>query len=138
MDQPHPDPASTPASARHRRVARRLEAQTDEHIVAWTHGWILRDMRLHGVLAARTFDFVVLTENSLLLITTGFFTRRPRRRVFDAPLDDLTVSDEPVRRGRRLRFSTPSTRPLLLEVHDDERTAAFVAALAGHAPVDRS
>ena len=46
--------------------------------------------RLH-VFAARFLDFAVLTDEHLVFCSTGFFTRRPRRRVFREPLSRLVV-----------------------------------------------
>src|SRR5665213_2749467 len=96
MDQPTPDPAPTPDHAaeadREDRVAHRLQAriETTEPLIAWTRGWVSREMRMHGVFAARTLDFGVLTDRWLYLLNTGFFTRRPRRCVYGARLAELS------------------------------------------------
>jgi len=132
MDQPDPEPS--PTSAREQRRTQRLQSFADEPLVAWTQGWVSREIRLHGVFAARTLDFAVLTDTSLCLVSTGFFSRRPRRRVFSAPLADLLVSNETVGRGRRLRISSPASRPLRLELRDNDETAAFAAALVARTP----
>ncbi len=63
-------------------------------------------MRLHGLFAARTFDFAVLTERGVFLISTGFFTRRARRCVYAARLDEIWVSRAPKGRGVRLRLAS--------------------------------
>ena len=114
----------------------RLQSFVDEPLVAWTQGWVSRDMRLHSVFAARTLDFAVLTDQSLCLVSTGFFSRRPRRRVFLARLEDMTVANEIVGRGRRLRISAPATRPLRLELRENDKTATFANALVERAPAD--
>jgi hypothetical protein len=107
----------------------RLQSFVDEPLVAWTQGWVSREIRMHGVFAARTLDFAVLTDSSLCLVSTGFFSRRPHRRVFAARLDDLVVANETIGRGRRLRIMSAATRPLRLELRANETTAAFANAL---------
>jgi hypothetical protein len=149
MDQPTPDrPTPEPPApegnpdvtiaavpARRERVALRLQTLVgaDEEIVAWTRGWVSRELRLHRLLAARTFDFAVLTDRNLFLFSTGFFTRRPRRRVYLSRLDRLNVSDHVVRRGRRLRITARNARPLWLELRVSDDTAIFAGALVARA-----
>ena len=72
-----------------RRLAAQLRAQTDERPLTWTRAWTSRDGRWNWLLAARHRDFVVLTDRRLVLFSCGFFTRIPRRRVFDEPLRSL-------------------------------------------------
>jgi len=134
MDQPAPEPS--PTSARAQRRTQRLQSFVDEPLVAWTQGWVSREIRLHGVFAARTLDFAVLTDSSLALVSTGFFSRRPRRRVFSARLADIVVTNETVGHGRRIRITSPEARPLRVELRDNENTAAFAAALVARARVD--
>src|SRR5712671_5294929 len=85
---PAPGPR-TPVRTRDRRVEIRLQTLVgaDDALVAWTRGWVSRELRLHRLLAARTFDFAVLTDRNLFLFSTGFFSRRPRRRVYSSRLD---------------------------------------------------
>ncbi len=61
--------------------------------MAWGRAWVWRDGRFAGVFAARTLDFTVLTDDSLFLVSTGFFTRRPRRRVYAITHDRLRVEE---------------------------------------------
>ena len=129
MDQTDPEPSSTPTPAREQRIAQRLQTFVDEPVLAWAQGWVSHDVRLHGLLAARTLDFAVLTERSLCLVSTGFFSRRPHRRVFWTRLTDVAVTHETVGRGHRMRLSTSTSRPLLIELRDNQRTAAFATAL---------
>jgi hypothetical protein len=123
-------PAVPAPSARVRRVEARLrkKAGTDE-MVAWARGWVSRATRLHRLVAARTLDFAVLTDDGLTLVSTGFFSRRPRRRVYWSELRDLTVVDDPVPKGRRLRFLSPLTPELWMELGNDARSTTFADAL---------
>jgi hypothetical protein len=128
-------PPIPPSSARIRRVETRLrkKARADE-IVAWARGWVSRASRLHRLLAARTLDFAVLTDDALTLVSTGFFSRRPRRRVYCTELHELVVVDDPVPKGRRLCLRTTVGPELWLELGDDARSMAFADALVARAP----
>lgn len=129
-----PAPRPRSMSARTRRIETRLRAKAGtDHIVEWARAWVSRATRMHRLLAARTRDFAVLSDDTLTLVSTGFFTRRPRRRVFCAELDDLTVADDPVRKGRRLRLSAGSGPELWLELGTDERAEALADALVARA-----
>ncbi len=77
----------TPLEQRLRRLAGRKAAYRGP-IVATTRGWVSRDSR-HPVFAARFLDFAVLTDEHLVLCSTGFFSRRPRRQVLREPLTRL-------------------------------------------------
>jgi hypothetical protein len=124
-----PDPLPAP-STRTRRIATRLQAKAgDDEIVAWARGWVSRGTPLHRLLAARTLDFAVLTDDTLTLVSTGFFSRRPRRRVYSSELDELVVLDDPVAKGRRLRLHSPVGRELWIELGEDARSIAFADAL---------
>jgi hypothetical protein len=127
---PTPTPAPLVSSARTRRVESRLrrKAGADE-IVAWARGWVSRATRAHRLFAARTLDFAVLTHDSLTLVSTGFFSRRPRRRVYWTELHELTVIDDPVPKGRRLRLRSSVAPELWIELGDDARSVAFADAL---------
>ncbi len=128
----------TPLQTRDRRVQIRLQTLVgaDDALVAWTRGWVSRELRLHRLLAARTFDFAVLTDRNLFLFSTGFFSRRPRRRVYSSRLDRINVSDHVLPRGRRLRITSRNAHPLWLELPVSHRTTAFADALVAHAHAD--
>jgi hypothetical protein len=127
-DPSAPRPRS--ASARTRRIETRLRAKAGvDEIVEWARAWVSRGTRIHRLLAARTLDFAVVTDESLTLVSTGFFSRRPRRRVYCAELDDLTVADDPVPKGRRLRLSSDTGPELWLELGTDERAKVFADTL---------
>ena len=120
------------ATARPSRAARRVEtrllAKLDpgETLTAWARGWVSRDGRLAAVVAARTLDYVVLTDHRLSFFTTGFFTRRPRRCVYVSPLDRLSASARRAKRGHRLRLESLDHRPLLLDLRGRAAYGAFV------------
>lgn len=101
----------------------------DEAVRAWTQGWVSRELRLHRLLAARTLDFAVLTDRNLILFSTGFFTRRARRRVYTSLLERITVTDDQVRKGRRLRVMSRQAHPLWFELKKSEQADAFADAL---------
>ncbi len=100
-----------------------------EQIVARTRAWVSRDGRMHDLFAARTRDFVVVSDRGLYLVSTGFFTRRPRRRVYAMPLDRLQVVDRQTKRGRTLALASADHRPMLLEMRADDETREFIDAL---------
>jgi hypothetical protein len=113
------------------RIDTRLESllPEGERIVARTRAWVSRDGRMHGWFAARTRDFAVVGNRGLYLASTGFFTRRPRRRVYAMPLDRLQVADRQAKRGHRLAIASGEHRPLLLEMRRTAEATAFVDAL---------
>ena len=96
-------------------------AEPGDELVAWTQAWVSREGRMH-VFAARTYDFVVVTERELLLISTGFFSRRPRRLVYAAPLAALQAVDTGSAPGHRLRVDRPRQKPLRIELRGDRRS----------------
>jgi hypothetical protein len=112
-------------------VERRLQGKlpADESIVAWGRAWVSRDGRMAAVFAARTLDFAVLTDDHLYLYSTGFFTRRPRRRVYAMTLDRLHVDECKAKGGLRLRVWAPEHRPLLLEMRATGSNRAFINEL---------
>lgn len=126
-----PDPTVIPVSARDGRITSRLQALVgpEEPIVAWARGWVSRESRLHRLLAARTFDFAAMTDHDLVMFSTGFFTRRPRRRVYASSLERIRVADDHRPRGRRLRISSRAHRPLWIELNAGPRATAFADAL---------
>jgi hypothetical protein len=133
MDQPTPEPTPAPGAdpVSPDPVVRRLQSriETTDPVVAWTRAWVSREMPLHGVLAARTLDFAVLTDHGIFLLNTGFFTRRARRCVYAARLDEILVSQQKKRRGQRVRVASRKGRPLWLELRSTTRSNAFADAL---------
>ena len=121
------DGAVSPTEKRLRRLTGRSAAYRGQ-ILAVTRGWVSRDGRMH-LLAARFLDFAVLTPEHLVLCSTGFFTRRPRRQVFREPLGRLVVypsGPEPI---RTLRIVGEFERPILLELGKKPEDVAFAAHL---------
>ena len=97
-------------------------------IVAIARGWVSRDSRMH-LLAARFLDFAVLTPEHLVLCSTGFFTRRPRRRVFRealAKLEIVPLGPEPI---RTVRVVGIFNRPIRMEMRASEAGITFVREL---------
>jgi hypothetical protein len=101
----------------------------NETLVMWTRGWISREGRYNVLLAARHHDFVVLTSQRLLLFSCGFFTRRPKRKVYEARLEHLEVADTGRHPGQRLRVTGFRKRPLRCEFGRDQESRAVVGAL---------
>ena len=117
----------------HVKPERRLQGKIDEddEVVAWARGWVSRDGRLSGMFASRNLDFCVLGRESFYLFSTGFFTRRPRRCVFKAPLERLVVSVRRAGPPERLRLSMRGYRPLLVDFRRNARSQPFADALKG-------
>jgi hypothetical protein len=99
--------------------------------VGWGKAWVSREGRLPRPLAARTSDFVVIADDRLVLYSTGFFTRRPRRRVFDESLERLEVLEERRGRGRHVRVNRHFSRrpPLLFDFSSRARNTPLVTQL---------
>ncbi len=127
-----PTPPATPAPKRLQGIV------GSEPIVAWTRGWVSRETRAHRLFAARTYDFAALTEHSLVLVSTGFFTRRPRHCVYSGELARIAISDDPVPRGRRIRISAPDARTLRLELRSEPSATRFADAVVARGRADRS
>jgi hypothetical protein len=127
--------AEGPEEPRADRIGARLQRLVgDERVLAWTQGWVSREVRPHRLLAARTLDFAVVTERSLSLFSTGFFTRRPRRRVYNSRFGRIFVTADVVARGRRrVRITSRNARPLWFELDASDRAVAFVAELTARA-----
>jgi hypothetical protein len=106
-----------------RAVQARLEP--DEHLVAWTPAWVSRYRRFHVLLSLRNRDFAVVTNRRLMLWSTGFFTRRPKRRVLSDRLDELTIESTSRDPGRVMACSRPGRPALLLELGKDARSDRF-------------
>lgn len=117
------------ATERRLRKAAGARLEPTEEILAWCVAWLSRDRRLHRLLAARTRDFAVLTDRRLLVLRSGFFTHRPRRRVLADRLDETAVTDCGSRPGRCLRVEAPAHRPLRIELAGRADDATFAARL---------
>jgi hypothetical protein len=130
-EDPAPHAALIPKSARDDLVQTRLQGLVGaaEPIVAWTRGWVSRELRAHRLLAARTLDFAVVTDHNLFLFSTGFFRRRPRRLVYSCELDQLQVIDHDVPIGRRVTLRNGRAPMLRLELSTTVRAAVFVKVL---------
>jgi hypothetical protein len=109
------------------RLQRAVEArlEPDEHLVAWTPAWVSRYQRFHFLLALRNRDFAVVTNRRLMLWSTGFFTRRPKRRVLSDRLDELTIESTSRDPGRVMACARPGRPALLLELGKDARSDRF-------------
>lgn len=128
-DSPTPAPHTlTRTEARLRKLAGR-RIPYDGPIVAIARGWVSRDGRMH-LFAARFLDFALLTPDHLVLCSTGFFTRRPRRRVFRQSLGRLEViplrSSEPI---RTVRVVGNFSRPIRIELRANEAGTTFAREL---------
>jgi hypothetical protein len=131
LDQPDAHPPAGSASTRSGRRLQRLvtsRVETGEDLVTWTRAWVSRDGQFNAIVAARSRDFVVLTTRRLMIWSTGFFTRLPRRRVLTERLNEVTV--EPIgESGRRLRVRAFRRSALRIEVGSDEQSHTFVREL---------
>jgi hypothetical protein len=116
------------------RTDARVRLEADEEIVGWTRAWYSRAprTRLLGAFTARYRDIVVVTDRRLMLWEVGMLTRRPRRRVLADRLAEITVEDVS-RNGtvRRLRFSKPEHRAMLLDFGRDNTVANELVVRAG-------
>jgi len=120
------------------RRLRKLSGQNAPHrgpILATTRGWVSRDSRWPK-LAARFLDFAVLTDEHLVLCSTGFFTRRPRRQVLREPLRRLVVTPIGSAPIRTLRVAGDFKSKIRMELRPDEQTAAFVKELLERTPAN--
>jgi hypothetical protein len=119
--------AMTHTETRLRRIAGR-KAPYDGPIVAIGRAWVSRDGRLHAF-AARFLDYAVLTPDHLVLCSTGFFSRRPRRRVFREPLgrlDVVALGGEPV---HTVRVDGNFSHAIRLELRPNEAGITFAREL---------
>ena len=130
----HPHATAEPARRAMSRTEARLRQVTGRKtayegpIVAIARGWVSRDSRMH-LFAARFLDFAVLTPEHLVLCSTGFFTRRPRRRVFREALGKLEIvplGSEPI---RTVRVVGSFNRPIRMEMRPSEAGITFVREL---------
>jgi hypothetical protein len=123
-----------PLERRLRRLAGRKGAYRGP-IVANTRGWVSRDTRWH-VFAARFLDFAMLTPEHLVLCSTGFFTRRPRRQVLREPLNRLFVTKIGPEPTRTVRIVGDFSRPIRLELRDDPDSVTFINELIARTPLE--
>jgi hypothetical protein len=135
MLDPQEPGSQVPASFESGHIARRLHTlatarlETGEELSCWCRAWVSRDGRLAGVFGARTRDFAVLTDRRLMLWSTGFFTRLPKRRVLTDRLDNLTIEDIGRRPNRSLRIRAFARRPLRFEFSRRPTAQEFVSLL---------
>jgi hypothetical protein len=106
-------------------------SEVGEELLTWTRGWVSSDGRFNGLLAQRHRDFVVLTTARLVFCSCGFFTRRPRRVVFDEQRDRTTIEAIGSSPGRRLRVTGYGRKPLRLELGSSPEARAVATALLG-------
>jgi hypothetical protein len=128
-DSPAVAPARpmTRTERRLRKLAGRKSPYTGP-MVGIARAWVSRDSRM-PLLAARFLDFAVLTPDHLVLCSTGFFTRRPRRRVFRESLGRIEVvplGEEPF---RTVRVSGSFNKPIRLELRTNEAGLTFAREL---------
>jgi hypothetical protein len=119
------------ADNRYLRRLRRLMGRTSAYpgpISAITHCWVSRDSAMH-IFSARYLDFAVLTPEHLVLCSTGFFTRRPLRRVFREPLNRLVVVERGPEPVRALRILGDFSHPLLFEMRNTPNGIDFARQL---------
>jgi hypothetical protein len=119
------------ADNRHLRRLRKLMGRTSAYpgpIDAITRCWVSRDSSMH-VFAARFLDFAILTPEHLVLCSTGFFSRRPLRRVFREPLNRLVVVERGPEPVRALRILGDFSHPLLFEMRDTPNGIDFAQQL---------
>jgi hypothetical protein len=135
-ESPSADPPALPPELERR--LRRLAGKDAPHrgpILAATRGWVSRESRWPAF-AARFLDFAVLTDEHLVLCSTGFFTRRPRRQVLREPLRRLVVMPVGGKPVRTVRVSGDFSRKIRLELRADEQTAIFVKELLERTAAD--
>ena len=136
---------SPPATARASRRAPGCSRRSDRSRSSPGRGAGCRARRaLHGLLAARTLDFAVLTDRRPVAGLDRVLHPAARAgRVYAAALDDVTRRrTKSCRRGRRLRDHGSATRPARcwIELNGDDRGAnAFADALRrrGRSDADR-
>jgi hypothetical protein len=119
------------------RVGRRLRVlnteglQPGEQLQSWTRAWISRDGKYNALFAARHPDFVVLTTHRLLLWSCGFFSRMPRRKVFDERRDVLAVTPIVARRGHAVRVEVVQRHALRFDFRSDDGAREVAGPLLG-------
>jgi hypothetical protein len=124
---PAPAPEFTRTEARLRKLTGR-KGTYDGPVVGIARGWVSRDGRM-PLFAARFLDFAVLTPDHLVLCSTGFFTRRPRRRVFKQALGRLEVVPLGSEPYSTVRVSGNFNRPIRIELRPNEAGLTFAREL---------
>lgn len=127
------------AHQRHEPRLRRLMGRASAYpgpIVAITRCWVSRDSSLH-LFASRFLDFAVLTPEHLVLCSTGFFRRRPRRRVLREPLNRLVIIPRGPEPARTLRVAGDFSHPLLFELRRNANSRVFARELRERTRTDR-
>jgi len=120
-----PDPFSEGWTARRLRRLATARLEPGEQLVSWTRAWVSIDGRFNRVVAARTRDFLVLTDRRLMLWSTGFFTRMARRRVLADRLDELSAQRFPPLAGLQLRVTAPQHKALRFELKSGDESVRF-------------
>jgi hypothetical protein len=82
--------------------------------------------------AARHPDFVVLTTERVLLWSCGFFTRMPRRKVFDERRDALAVTPIISKRGFAIRVEVVQRHALRFDFRSEDGAREIAGPLLGH------
>lgn len=123
-----PAPTVSRTEARLRKLAGRNRSSYTGPLIAIARGWVSRDGRMH-FLAARFLDFAVLTPDHLVLCSTGFFTRRPRRRVFKHALGRLEVTGLGPEPFHTVRVGGNFSRPIRIELRPNEASLTFAREL---------
>jgi hypothetical protein len=129
--QPAPAPVSRTPISRNETRLRRLSGRAKPYegpIVAIARGWVSRDRSLH-MFAARFLDFAVLTPDHLVLCSTGFFSRRPRRKVLREPLARLEVVGLGTEPFRAVRVVGTFSRPIRIELPSNDAGHTFAREL---------
>lgn len=116
------------ADERRIRTLTRSRLLPGEQIVAVGRAWVSRAGPAHAF-ALRLRQVVVVTDRRLLLYGVGYWTRRPRRRVLDARLDEVAVHDRSRGRRRELHVGRAGERrPLVLQLGRGAAADRVVAA----------
>jgi hypothetical protein len=140
-DEPAADSAAGEGAALPADLERRLRKLAGKNaplrgpIFATTRGWVSRDSRW-PIFAARFLDFAVITDEHLVLCSTGFFTRKPRRQVLREPLRRLVVTPIGSKPVRTLRIAGDFSRRIRMDLRDDEATTMFVKELLERTPAN--
>jgi hypothetical protein len=122
------DPPESNSHEQRLRALAGRSAPYDGPIIGIAHGWVSRDTKPH-VFAARFLDFAVITDEHLMFCSTGFFSRRPRRRVFLEPFKQLGIVAQGTEPYRTLRIVGDFNNPLLFELGSDPNSLAFAHEL---------
>ena len=119
-----------------RRRALRLASarlEPDETITAVTRAWVSRRGRLGAVSSLRVRHVVVATDLRVMMFSVGFWTRRPKRRVYTTRRDSITAHEIIGGRGSRrcVHLDRPGAPPLLIDLGRGLDAAAVTRALVG-------